>query len=355
MERMHKYLEEVLSRKASDLHITAGVAPTIRLNSQLHSISDKKLKPQETKELIYSILNEEQRERFERNLELDLSYALPGKSRFRVNVYFQRGSVSAAFRVIPETIPTFTELNLPSLLEDLTKKPRGMVIVTGPTGSGKTTTLSAMIDCINKRESKHIITIEDPIEYLHKHNKSIINQREVGQDTKSFANALKYVLREDPDVILLGEMRDIETIAAAITAAETGHLVLTTLHTQDAPQTIDRVIDVFPPHQQQQVRVQLAAALQGIISQQLLRLKSEDGLIPAIEVLVATPAVRNIIREAKTHLLYNAMQTGQKEGMKTLDKALSELYMKGKVSLDSVLAKAIDPQHMKKLMGAGGR
>ncbi|TET55467.1 MAG: PilT/PilU family type 4a pilus ATPase, partial [Actinobacteria bacterium] len=225
---MHKYLEEVLSRKASDLHITAGVAPTIRLNSQLQPISDKKLKPQETKELIYSILNEEQRERFERNLELDLSYALPGKSRFRVNVYFQRGSVSAAFRVIPETILTFTELNLPSLLEDLTKKPRGMVIVTGSTGSGKTTTLSAMIDCINKRESKHIITIEDPIEYLHKHNKSIVNQREVGQDTKSFANALKYVLREDPDVILLGEMRDVETIAAAITAAETGHLVLTT-------------------------------------------------------------------------------------------------------------------------------
>lgn len=352
MEQMNKLLEQVLSMQASDLHITAAVPPTIRLHGALQAIDDKVLTPKDTKDLIYSILNEAQREKLERNLELDLSYGIPGMSRFRVNVYHQRGSVAAAFRVIPEEIRGFKELNLPSQLEDLTKMPRGMVIVTGPTGSGKTTTLATMIDAINQRESKHIITIEDPIEYLHSHKKSIVNQREVGQDTKSFANALKYALREDPDVILLGEMRDIETIGAAITAAETGHLVLATLHTQDAPQTIDRVIDVFPPHQQQQVRVQLAGTLQGVVAQQLLPLKREKGRMPAIELLVATPAVRNIIREAKTHLLYNAMQTGHKEGMRTLDQALADLYNKGRVSLEAVLSKAIDPHHMKQMIGS---
>jgi len=353
MEQMHGLLQEVLDRKASDLHITTGVPATIRLHGALLPLNDKKLMPNDTKDIIYSILNDAQRERLERNLELDLSYSMPGKSRFRVNVYYQRNSISAAFRVVPEAISGFRDLNLPEKLEELTKKPRGMVVVTGPTGSGKTTTLAAMIDSINRRESKHIITIEDPIEFLHSHRKSIVNQREVGQDTKSFANALKYALREDPDVILLGEMRDIETIAAAITAAETGHLVLATLHTQDAPQTIDRIVDVFPPFQQQQVRVQLAGTIQGIVAQQLLPLKDGTGRIPAVEILVGNPAVRNIIREAKTHLLYNTMQTSHKDGMRTLDQSLAELYMHGKVSLEAVLAKAIDPQHMKQMIGTG--
>ncbi len=354
MHEMHKYLEEVLKREGSDLHITTGLPPTIRLDGDLQPLGDKILKPHDTKTLVYSILNEAQREKFERNLELDLSYSLPGKSRFRVNVYHQRGSVGAAFRVIPDQILSFKELNLPPLLEEITKKPRGLIIVTGPTGTGKTTTLATMIDAINSRESKHIITIEDPIEYLHSHKKSMVNQREVGEDTKSFASALKYALREDPDVILLGEMRDVETIGAAITAAETGHLVLATLHTQDAPQTVDRIIDVFPPHQQEQVRVQLASSLQAVIAQQLLPLKNSKGRIPAIEILIATPAVRNIIRDAKTHLLYNAMQTGQKEGMQNLDKILSDLYRQGKVSLESALIKANDPLHMKKIIGESG-
>ncbi|KKL53388.1 hypothetical protein LCGC14_2275940 [marine sediment metagenome] len=354
MFEIHNFLDEVLKREASDLHITTGVPPMLRLDGDLMPLNDIVLKPNDTKTLIYSILNEAHREKLERNLELDLSYSVPGKSRFRVNVYHQRGSIAAAFRVIPEHILTFKELNLPPLLEELTKKPRGLIIVTGPTGTGKTTTLATMIDAINERDLKHIITIEDPIEYLHNHKKSMVNQREVGEDTKSFANALKYALREDPDVILLGEMRDVETISAAITAAETGHLVLATLHTQDAPQTIDRIIDVFPPHQQEQIRVQLASSLQGIIAQQLLPLKGAKGRIPAIEMLVATPAVRNIIRDAKTHLLYNAMQTGQKDGMKSLDQALSELYKQGKISLESALIKANDAVHMKKIIGGGG-
>ncbi len=354
MFNIHDFLDEVLKREASDLHITTGVPPMLRMDGDLSALNDKVLKSNDTKTLIYSILNEAQREKFERNLELDLSYSVPGKARFRVNVYHQRGSVAAAFRVIPEHILTFKELNLPPLLEELTKKPRGLIIVTGPTGTGKTTTLATMIDAINERDLKHIITIEDPIEYLHNHKKSMVNQREVGEDTKSFANALKYALREDPDVILLGEMRDVETITAAVTAAETGHLVLATLHTQDAPQTIDRIIDVFPPHQQEQIRVQLASSLQGIVAQQLLPLKGAKGRIPAIEILVATSAVRNIIRDAKTHLLYNTMQTGQKDGMKSLDQALSELYKQGKISLESALIKANDAVHMKKIIGGGG-
>ncbi len=352
MQQMHDLLDIVLERGASDLHITVGVAPTIRLDGELQALSDQVLTPINTKELIYSILNEAQREKFETTLELDLSYGIPGKSRFRVNVYHQRGSIAAAFRVIPDKISSFQELNLPIQLEALTKKPRGLIIVTGPTGSGKTTTLATMIDTINARDSKHIITIEDPIEYIHTHKRSMVNQREVGEDTTSFSNALKYALREDPDVILLGEMRDIETIAAAITAAETGHLVFATLHTQDAPQTVDRIVDVFPPFQQEQVRVQLAGSLQGIVAQQLLPLKDGKGRVPAIEILVATPAVRNIVRDAKAHLLYNAMQTGQKEGMQSLDQALSNLYKSGKVSLESILAKASDPQTMKKMVGS---
>ena len=348
---MHTLLEETLDMGGSDLHITAGVPPVLRLNGLLKQLNYPSLSDKDTKELIYSILNAEQREKFERNFELDMSYALPERSRFRVNIYFQRNSVGAAFRTIPIDIQSFKELNLPTMLEDLTTRPRGMVIVTGPTGSGKTTTLATMIDLINNRDQKHIITIEDPIEFLHQHKKCIVNQREVGSDTKSFKNALRSALREDPDVILLGEMRDIETISAAITAAETGHLVFATLHTQDAPQTIDRIVDVFPPHQQQQIRIQLAGAIQGVIAQQLLPTVNGQGRVPAVELMVATPAVRNIIREAKTHLLYNAIQTGQKVGMQSLDQSLAELYRKGKVSLDAATNKAADPHHFKAMVG----
>lgn len=349
MEQMNLLLDEVLKRGGSDLHITTGVPPIIRLHGDLKALNYPALSAKDTKELIYSILNDEHRERLERNLELDLSYSAP-RSRFRVNVYFQRNSVGAAFRVIPFEIRSFGELNLPDNLENLTLKQRGMIVVTGPTGTGKTTTLATMIDLINRRDNKHIITIEDPIEFMHSHKKCIINQREVGSDTKSFSNALKHALREDPDVILLGEMRDIETISAAITAAETGHLVFATLHTQDAPQTIDRIIDVFPPFQQQQVRIQLAGVIQGVVAQQLM-VSSDGRRIPAIEIMIATPAIRNIIREAKTHLLYNAIQTGHKEGMQSLDQALALLYQKGQITLQAALTRAADPQHFKQMVG----
>jgi twitching motility protein PilT len=349
LEQMHILLDEVINRKASDLHITTGVPPIIRLHGELQRLKYPALTSRDTKELIYSILNAEQREKLERNLELDLSYSAP-RSRFRVNVYFQRNSIGAAFRVIPIEIKGFKELGLPEHLENLTLKNRGLVVVTGPTGTGKTTTLATMIDLINRRDSKHIITIEDPIEFLHSHKRCIVNQREVGADTLSFSAALKHALREDPDVILLGEMRDIETIGSAITAAETGHLVFATLHTQDAPQTIDRIIDVFPPFQQQQVRVQLAGVIQGVVAQQLLT-SSDGDRTPAIEIMIATPAIRNIIREAKTHLLYNAIQTGQKQGMQSLDQALSMLYRTGRISLDTALSRAADPQQFKQMIG----
>lgn len=354
MEQIHDLLEEVLKRGASDLHITAGVPPILRINGELQKLKLPELSSKETKEMVYSILNAEQREKLETNLELDFSYALPKKSRFRVNVYFQRGSIGAAFRAIPVEIKGIKELNLPTALHDLTKKSRGMIIVTGPTGVGKTTTLATMIDIINERDSKHIITIEDPIEFIHPHKSCIVNQREIHSDTKSFENALKHALREDPDVILLGEMRDIETISSAITAAETGHLVFATLHTQDAPQTIDRIIDVFPPHQQQQIRIQLSGVLQGVVAQQLMQLNNERGRIPAVELMIATHGIRNIIREAKTHLLYNAMQTGKKEGMITLDQSLEKLYKQGKITLDQALSKAVDAQQLKQMLGRAG-
>jgi twitching motility protein PilT len=304
--------------------------------------------------MIYGILTQEQREKLERNLEFDFSYSLPGKGRFRTNIYFQRGSLSAAFRLIPVRIPTLQDLNLPFVLEEFTRKPRGLVLVTGPTGAGKSTTLAALINIINETRMVHIITIEDPIEYLHPHKKSIVNQREVGADTKTFATALKYILRQDPDVILIGEMRDLETISAALTAAETGHLVFATLHTQDAPQTIDRIIDVFPPYQQQQVRIQLAGTLQGVISQQLLVRRDGQGRVPAVEVLVPTAGVRNMIREGKTHQIYTAMQTGQKYGMQTMDMALAELVRRGKIGFEGALERAVDPQVLKQILGKVG-
>ncbi len=347
-------LIDVLEREASDLHLTAGVPPMIRLNGKLQPLDYPRLMPKDTQQLIYSILTQEQREQVERRKEFDLSYSVPGRSRFRVNVYFQRNSLSAAFRLIPVNIRTLGDLGLPPILEEMIKKPRGFIVITGPTGSGKSTTLAALIDMINATQAVHIMTVEDPIEYLHKHKKAMVNQREIGPDTDSFTNALKYVLRQDPDVILIGEMRDIETISTGLTAAETGHLVFATLHTQDAPQTIDRIIDVFPPHQQQQVRMQLASTLQCIVSQQLLPSIDGSGRVAAVELLIPTPGIRNQIREAKTHQIRNSMQTGSSQGMVTMDKSLAALYRAGKISLETALAQAHDPQEVKQLLGRVG-
>ncbi len=343
-------LLETLSRGASDLHISAGVPPTVRLHGDLVHMDYPRLKAEDTKRLIYGILRSEQIEVFEANKEYDFPYSIPGKARFRVDIYFQRGSVCGAFRWIPIELRNLSELGLPQTLEVFTQKPRGFILVTGPTGCGKSTTLAALIDIINENKNVHIITIEDPIEFLHKHKKAVVNQREIGTDTHSFNSALKYILRQDPDVILIGEMRDIDTIATALTAAETGHLVFSTLHTQDAPQTIDRIIDVFPPHQQEQIRVQLAGTLQGVISQQLLVCRDGKGRVPAVEILMCTPAVRNLIREGKPHQLYTIMQTSIHLGMQTMDQSLAELYKKGKITREVALNHAVDPENLKRLM-----
>ncbi|HDP70696.1 MAG TPA: type IV pilus twitching motility protein PilT [Actinobacteria bacterium] len=352
MIELTELLLKLLENNASDLHITTGLPPVMRINGNLVPLKDyPKLTPNDTKEMIYSILTQNQREKLERNLEFDCSYGIAGKARFRVNVYFQRDSMAAAFRVIPVDIKSLDALGIPNSLVDLTLKARGFVVVTGPTGSGKTTTLATLLDMINESRMDHIITVEDPIEFLHRHKKCMVNQREVNSDTKSFVNALKYVLRQDPDVILIGEMRDLETIQAALTAAETGHLVFATLHTQDAPQTIDRIIDVFPPHQQQQVRIQLAGTLQGIVAQQLLPTRDGEGRVVAVEVLIPTPGVRNMIREAKTHQIYNAMQTGQKYGMITMDQCLADLYRRNVISLETALNRAVSPDNLKQMLG----
>jgi twitching motility protein PilT len=348
-------LEIVLERRASDLHMTAGAPPTIRLHGDLIRLVDYPiLSPRALQGMIYAILPQKMRERLEQELELDMSYALPGKARFRVNVYYQRDSLGAAFRLIPYEIKTVESLGLPSVVADLARYPRGFVVVTGPTGSGKSTSLAGMVDIVNRERSAHIMTVEDPIEFLHKHQQCIVNQREVGADTHSFAQALKHVLRQDPDVILVGEMRDLETISTAITAAETGHLVFATLHTQDAPQTIDRIIDVFPPHQQQQVRVQLATTLQGIVTQQLLQ--TADGLSRAVacEVLICTPAVRNLIREGKVHQIYSIMQAGGRFGMQTMDQALANLVKEGKISQQLAYERSHDPEELNRLIGGAG-
>jgi twitching motility protein PilT len=348
-------LEIVLERGASDLHITAGAPPTIRLHGDLIRLVDYPiLSPRTLQGMIYAILPQKMRERLEGELELDMSYALPGKARFRVNVYYQRDSIGAAFRLIPYEIKTVERLGLPSVVADLARYPRGFVVVTGPTGSGKSTSLAGMVDIVNRERSAHIMTVEDPIEFLHKHQQCIVNQREVGADTHSFAQALKHVLRQDPDVILVGEMRDLETISTAITAAETGHLVFATLHTQDAPQTIDRIIDVFPPHQQQQVRVQLATTLQGVVTQQLLQTADGRSRAVACEVLICTPAVRNLIREGKVHQIYSIMQAGGRFGMQTMDQALATLVKEGKISQQLAYERSHDPEELNRLIGGAG-
>ena len=345
-------LEAVLERGASDLHITSGTPPVIRVHGSLLRLDEyPKLTPEELQRMIYSILAQKQRERLEQELELDVSYSLPGKARFRVNVYFQRDAMGAAFRLIPFEIKSIDDLGLPRQIEDFARLPRGLVLVTGPTGSGKSTTLASLVDVINEERDVHIMTVEDPIEFLHRHKRALVNQREVGHDTSSFAQALKHVLRQDPDVILVGEMRDLETISTALTAAETGHLVFATLHTQDAPQTIDRIIDVFPPFQQQQVRVQLAVTLQGIVTQQLLPTVDGRGRAAASEVLIATPAIRNLIREAKIHQIYSLMQAGGKFGMQTMDASLATLVRAGKISREVGMAQSHDPEELNRILG----
>jgi twitching motility protein PilT len=344
-------LMQVMERNASDLHLTAGSPPMIRHHGRLHALDYPVLTPQVTREVIYSILTNDQRQRLENDWQLDLAYSIPGKARFRVNAYFQRASLSAAFRLIPQDMPKLRSLGLPQTLEDFTKKPRGFVLVTGPTGSGKSTTLAAMLDLINDTRHEHILTIEDPIEFLHMHKSCIVNQRELGADAQSFGQALKAGLRQDPDVILVGEMRDLETISTALTAAETGHLVFATLHTQDTAQTVDRIVDVFPPAQQQQVRVQLSVALQGIVTQQLLPLANGTGRCVAAEILVPTPAVRNLIREGKTHQIYSALQTGAQFGMQTMDTSLAELVRGGKISRELAESRSSAPEELRRLMG----
>jgi twitching motility protein PilT len=351
---LNDYLFDAIKAGASDLHITTGLPPMIRVSGKVQPLDYPPLTANTTREMLYDILSNEQRQRLENDWELDIAYTLPRTARFRVNVYFQRGSLGAAFRTIPEKILNFNDLGLPKAIEQMAETPRGLVLVTGPTGSGKSTTLASMVDKINEERHEHIMSVEDPIEFLHTHKNCIVNQREVNQDTKSFAEALKHVLRQDPDVILVGEMRDLETISLAITAAETGHLVFATLHTQDAPQTVDRIIDVFPSHQQAQVRAQLAIALQGIVTQTLIPKRDGKGRAVACEILVPTPGVRNLIREGKNHQIYSAMQTGGKFGMQTMDAALVELVRKGAISREEAEKRSSNADELKRLMGSSG-
>jgi twitching motility protein PilT len=345
-------LLEVVARRASDLHLTAGAPPTLRERGALKAISGyPALTPDDTREFIYSILSTDQRRRLETDLQLDFAYLVPGKARFRVNTFFQRGALAAAFRLVPAQMVAIDQLGLPAVVHQLTLRPRGLVLVTGPTGSGKTTSLAAMIDEINATRAEHIITIEDPIEFLHTHKRSLVNQRELGTDASSFGAALRAALREDPDVILVGEMRDLETISTALTAAETGHLVFATLHTQDAAQTIDRVIDVFPPQQQNQVRVQLAVTLQGIISQTLLPTADGAGRCVACEVMIPTPGVRNLIREAKAHQIPSAIQTGGVVGMQSMDASLATLVRAGTITKELAQSRSSTPEELGRLLG----
>jgi twitching motility protein PilT len=348
-------LMEVVSRRASDLHLSAGAHPTVRVRGRLTQLEEyPKLSGTDTREIVYSILTGDQRQRLETDWQLDFAYSVPGHARFRVNAYYQRGAIGAAFRLIPVDLSSIDKLGLPPAVHDFTRRPRGFVLVTGPTGSGKSTSLAAMIDEINATREEHIMTIEDPIEFLHGHKKCIVNQRELGSDAQSFGDALKAALRQDPDVILVGEMRDLETISTALTAAETGHLVFATLHTQDTAQTIDRIIDVFPSHQQGQVRVQLSVALQGIMTQQLIPTADGSGRAVAVEVLVPNPAVRNLIREGKTHQIYSVLQTGSAQGMQTMDASLAMLVRHGTITQKLAESRSSTPEELRRLLGTGG-
>ncbi|HUR23398.1 MAG TPA: PilT/PilU family type 4a pilus ATPase [Acidimicrobiales bacterium] len=349
---VNEMLERVVDLGGSDLHLTTGRHPSVRIHGDIKELTEfPVMNGSEIRRMIFAILTQKQRERFENDLELDTSHSVPGIGRFRVNVFLQRDSVGSVMRVIPFDVVPFDKLGLPKSALQFAHLPRGLVLVTGPTGSGKSTTLASMIDIINAEKPCHIMTVEDPIEFLHNHKMAIVNQREVGEDTQSFAGALKHVLRQDPDVILVGEMRDLETISTALTAAETGHLVFATLHTQDAPQSVDRIIDVFPSHQQQQVRVQLASSLQGIVTQQLIPTVGSRGRAVAVEVLVATPAVRNLIREGKTHQIYSAMQAGGQYGMQTMDMSLATLVKDGKIPKDLAVERCANETDFRRLLG----
>ena len=343
-------LQEVVLQGASDLHMTVNAPPMLRINGSLQPAgSTAPWSREKVVSALFSILSEAQKETFEKNLELDFAYTISSDARFRVNMYQQRGSMGGAFRIIPTELKQLKALGVPESVGSFAQLARGLVLVTGPTGSGKSTTLAALIDLVNSTRADHIVTVEDPIEFLHHHKKSIVNQREVGADTHSFAAALKHVLRQDPDVILIGELRDLETISVALTAAETGHLVFATLHTQDAPQTIDRVIDVFPPHQQGQVRAQLAATLQGVICQTLVKRADGKGRVVATEVLVTTPAIANLIREGKTYQIVSMMQSGRAQGMHTMDQHLAELVSAGTITFEEAVEKAYDIDGLERL------
>ncbi len=348
---MHDLLTILVERGASDLHITTGTYPQLRVHGKLASLTQfEQLMPQDTQRLAYSVLNEGQKQKFEEDNELDLSFGIQGLARFRCNIYRQRGAVACAIRVIPTKIKGFHELGLPPIVEQLADRPKGLILVTGPTGSGKSTTLAAMVDKINSERSEHIVTIEDPIEFVHQHKKCLVNQREVFSDTQSFKNALKYILRQDPDVVLVGEMRDLETIAAALTIAETGHLTLGTLHTNSCAQTMNRIIDVFPTSQQDQVRAQLALVLEGVFCQQLIPTSDGRGRAMAMEIMVVTPAIRNLIREEKIHQIYSAMQAGQKFGMQTMNQSLLTLIQRRKISKEEALNRTTNPDELLQLL-----
>lgn len=351
MVSMHELLKALVEKGASDLHITTGIPPMIRLHGKVIPLDGQPLSPAETKQLAYSVMTDAQKHRFEEQKELDFSFGVKGLARFRANVYTQRGTVGIAVRLIPYKIMTFEELGLPKVVEELCERPKGLILVTGPTGSGKSTTLAAMIDKINAERQEHIITIEDPIEYVHNHKRCIVNQREVHADTYSFKAALRSVLREDPDKVLIGEMRDLETIEAALTIAETGHLTFATLHTNSAVQTINRIIDVFPPHQQPQIRAQLSFVLEGVLSQQLLPRADGKGRVLALEIMVPTPAIRNLIREDKIHQIYSAMQTGQeKYGMQTMNQSLLNHYLRRNITLETALGSSMLPEELQQMI-----
>jgi len=353
MVELQELLRIMIERGATDLHITTGSPPQIRVSSRLVPLDYPPLTPADTKKLCYSVLTEAQKKKFEEEHELDFSFGIKGLSRFRGNLFIQRGTVAAAIRTIPFKIRSFQELGLPPIVEDLVKKPKGLILVTGPTGSGKSTTLAAMIDRINEERRGHIITIEDPIEYLHTHKNCIVNQREVYSDTFSFKDALRHILRQDPDVVLIGEMRDLETIESALTIAETGHLTLATLHTNSCAETINRIIDVFPPHQQQQIRTMLSFVLEGVLTQQLLPRADGKGLVLALEIMIPTPAIRNLIRENKIHQIYGQMQMGQLEtGMQTMNQSLLSLYERGLITLRDAMERSPNLEEFRQMLSA---
>ncbi len=355
MANLHQLLKAMIEKGASDLHITTNSPPQLRIDGKLHPLKMPPMAPPETKQLCYSILTDAQKHRFEETWELDLSFGVRGLSRFRANIFMQRGAVAGAFRAIPYKILSFEELGLPRVVTELAKKPRGLILVTGPTGSGKSTTLASIIDRINTERNEHIVTIEDPIEYLHPHKGCVVNQREVGADTKGFSNALKYILRQDPDVVLIGEMRDLETIEAALVVAETGHLAFATLHTNSCVQTINRIVDVFPPYQQAQVRAQLSFVLEGVLCQSLLPRANGSGRAMAVEVMVPNPAIRNLIREDKIHQIYSQMQIGQdKFGMQTFNQSLAGLYTRRLITLEDAMGRSHDVEELRNLIAAGG-